>query len=238
MTTTQPTFEQLLAQMPAPQTLEQMQAAVKEHPYRPYLVELPGRTVAVYQSSLSRALRDGDVELALLEDDAVPFGAKSIKLAEVTALEVLAPDNYAIVMESDSRTFSGRYSGKAGVFTTAEHFNFGRGYLMHWYEPNPAASDGLGEYHGIANAAYIQDIEPIAEGSAAQRKTTGLFVSIGSTQGIQKGFSLEDPPESRMGTVMMSEVAPEDAAALKKLLERTDNNVVLIGAIRQSTSAE
>jgi len=172
MTTSQPTFEQLLAQVPTPQTQEQMQAAVKAHPYRPYLVELPGRTVPVYRSSMTT---DGEVELGLLDDDQPPFSAKSIKLTEVAALEVLAPDNYAIVMESDGRTFSGRYSDEEGVFTTAEHFNFGRGYLMHWYKPNPAAADGLGEYQGIANAAYIQDIQPIIEGTAGLPKTSGVF---------------------------------------------------------------
>lgn len=159
-------------------THDQMRALIAAKPYNLFrgIVASSGKAVSLRLGSGAR-MRG---ESTLTVNGA--FGAfpdEQIPVEELTGLESRPDDAYTVVMQSDARVFRGVYEGKLRVFTRAEHFNFGRGYLMHQYDPVLfSAETEDGGYLGIVSTSNMPDLKPAPEFG---QKPSGLIFFAGST---------------------------------------------------------
>jgi hypothetical protein len=153
---------------PTPMTLtlnlEELRELAAAKPYNLYRGTLAA-TGAVLSLTVLSSNQDTVEPIFVREGGGLPGASPlELKLADFSTLECRPDDNYVTVMSSEAKLFRGIHNGKLRLFSRAEHFNFGRGFLMHSYDPALLDAKTLSEgYVGIVSTDNIQDLKAAPE---------------------------------------------------------------------------
>lgn len=111
---------------------------------------------------------------------------------EVSGLVVLPEDATDFVYAHWDYYIKATVGEVEGVFYAAEHFNYGRGYMM---------LERDGKIRGVVSSRKLENpvaLEPRHSDKTDTGKTTMMFKVAGTTRPAVRTLSLENPPEARI----------------------------------------